>query len=365
MTTARDAVPAGEAPAAGDAVPATPLLELPGAVPAEGPDTGVAWHYGDPVREQRLLEAGSAVVDLSHRGVVRVSGPDRLSWLHSLTSQSLAALPPGTSTEALVLSPHGHIEHDLHLIDDGEATWITVEPGTAPALVEWLDRMRFMLRVEVADLSADIAVLGEPSGLAGAAGGPVVWVDPWPTLAEGGVSYAAIDTAAPGAATAQHPAAGRAWREVLVPRADLSAAVAGRTPAGTWAAEALRVAAWRPRLGFETDHRTIPHEVDWLRTAVHLHKGCYRGQETVARVHNLGRPPRRLVMLHLDGSEHALPGHGTDVLHGDRRVGAVTTAARHHELGPVALALIKRSTPVEAVLTVDGVAAAQEVVVSP
>ena len=80
-----------------------------------------------------------------------------------------------------------------------------------------------------------------------------------------------------------------------------------RPLAGIWAAEALRVAAWRPRLGFETDHRTIVHEVDWLRTAVHLHKGCYRGQETVARVHNLGRPPRRLVFLHLDGSGHVLP----------------------------------------------------------
>jgi tRNA-modifying protein YgfZ len=339
---------------------ASPLLDLPGAVAAEGPDAGVAWHYGDPVREQRLLEAGTAVVDLSHRGVVRVGGEDRLSWLHSLTTQSLTGLPAWTSSESLVLSPHGHVEHDLHLVDDGEATWITVEPGTAPALVEWLDRMRFLLRVEVADLSGEYAVLGEASALEGPDGERVVWVDPWPRLAEGSVSYAAVDEAElPG----QHPATGRAWREVLVPRADLTAAVAGRPPAGTWASEALRVAAWRPRLGFETDHRTIPHEVDWLRTAVHLQKGCYRGQETVARVHNLGRPPRRLVMLHLDGSEHRLPGHGVEVTHQQRRVGAITTSARHHELGPIALALIKRSTPVDAVLDVDGVPAAQELVV--
>jgi len=135
--------------------------------------------------------------------------------------------------------------------------------------------------------------------------------------------------------------------------------------AGSWAAESLRVAAWRPRLGFETDHRTIPHEVDWLRTAVHLNKGCYRGQETVARVHNLGRPPRRLVLLHLDGSEHTLPGPGTPVLpvDGDRAVGQLTTSARHHELGPVALALVKRSLPVDARLTAAGLAAAQEAVV--
>ena len=112
-----------------------------------------------------------------------------------------------------------------------------------------------------------------------------------------------------------------------MPRADLAAAVGDRPLAGTWAAEALRIAAWRPRLGFETDHRTIAHEVDWLRTAVHLHKGCYRGQETVARVHNLGRPPRRLVFLHLDGSGHTLPARG-DARELDGRAGRLPHLGR-------------------------------------
>lgn len=336
----------------------SPLLDRPGAVPAGGPDAGVAWHYGDPVREQRLLESGTGVVDLSHRGVLRVVGPDRLGWLNSLTSQALARLAPFEPAEALVLSPHGHVEHDLHLVDDGEAAWITVEPGTAVALLEWLDRMRFMLRVEVADVSADWAVLGQPSDRRSEPGEPLAWVDPWPRVGPGAVSYAVV-------ADAEHPADGRAWREVLVPRARLVEHVGTAPAAGTWAAEALRVAAWRPRLGHESDHRTIPHEVDWLRTAVHLEKGCYRGQETVARVHNLGRPPRRLVMLHLDGSENVLPGHGDAVLFGDRAVGQVTSAARHHELGPVALALVKRSIPASATLVVAGVVAAQEIVVAP
>jgi tRNA-modifying protein YgfZ len=161
-----------------------------------------------------------------------------------------------------------------------------------------------------------------------------------------------------------HPAAGRAWRELIVPRDSLADAVGDRPLAGTWAAEALRVAAWRPRLGFETDHRTIAHEVDWLRTAVHLHKGCYRGQETIARVHNLGRPPRRLVFLHLDGSGHVLPAVAAPVLLGEREVGRLTTVARHHEDGPVALAVVKRSVPTDVDLLVDGIAAAQTVVVS-
>lgn len=339
----------------------SPLLARTGAVPAEGQDAGVAWHYGDPAREQRLLEQGLAVVDQSHRGVVRVAGPDRLSWLHSLTSQHLTGLPPRTSTESLVLTPHGHVEHDLHVVDDGEATWLTVEPGSAPVLVDWLHRMQFMLRVEVADVTGEWAVLGEPFGTESVAGEPLAWRDPWPALGPVSASYSGDSYGGDG----RHPGADRVWRELIVPRADLEAAVGDRPLAGTWAAEALRVAAWRPRFGFETDHRTLAHEVDWLRTAVHLQKGCYRGQETIARVHNLGRPPRRLVLLHLDGSANVLPPHGEPVLLGEKQVGFVTSAARHHELGPIALALVKRNIAPDADLTASGVPAAQELVVQP
>jgi folate-binding protein YgfZ len=332
------------------------LLDHPGAVEGDGHDAGVAAHYGDPLREQRLLSEGLAVVDQSHRGVVTVTGPDRLSWLHSITSQQLTGLGPRESREALVLTPKGHVEHNLHLVDDGETTWITTEPGQAAGLVAWLDSMRFMLRVEVSDVTPDWAVLGEPSGLESQAGERLAWRDPWPDLVGNTAAYGPVEG---------HPGHGRAWREVLVPRPALAEAVADRDLAGSWASEALRIAAWRPRLGFETDHRTIAHEVDWLRTAVHLHKGCYRGQETVARVHNLGRPPRRLVFLHLDGSGHTLPDRGTPVVAGDRQVGQLTSVARHHEDGPIGLALVKRNTPVDDVLDVGGISASQVVVVAP
>ena len=332
----------------------SPLLSRPGAVEGEGPDAGVAAHYGDPMREQRLLDEGLAVVDLSHRGVVPVTGPDRLSWLHSITTQELTGLAPRQSRETLVLSPKGHVEHALHLVDDGTTCWVTVEPGTAPALVAWLDSMRFMLRVEVADVGAEYAVLGEPLGAESVEGEPLAWVDPWPGPVGDTAAYGPLEG---------HPAEGRAWRELIITRTDLDAAVGDRPLAGTWAAEALRVEAWRPRLGLETDHRTIPHEADWLRTAVHLHKGCYRGQETVARVHNLGRPPRRVVFLHLDGSGHVLPDAGAPVLSGEREVGRVTSLARHYEDGPVALAVVKRNVPVDAELVAGGIAAAQTVVV--
>ncbi|XVQ11708.1 YgfZ/GcvT domain-containing protein [Spirillospora sp. CA-255316] len=313
----------------------SPLLQLPGAVPADAPDQEIAAHYGEPAHEQRALEAGTGFVDRSNRGVVRVSGPDRLRWLHSLLSQHLERLAPNEPTQALLLSPNGHVEHHLHLVDDGEAVWAHVEPGTAPALVEFLDRMRFMLEVQVEDLSDAYAVVTVPESAAVA-----------------------------GAAPDLPDVAGLAAR--IVARDALPALAEELRPAGFWAYEALRIASHRARFGLDTDHRSIPHEMGWIEEAVHLQKGCYRGQETVARVHNLGRPPRRLVFLHLDGSVDRLPAHGDPVeIPGGRAVGFVGSAARHHELGPVALALVKRNVPVDAELLAGGVAAAQEVVVSP
>ena len=305
----------------------SPALARPGAVAADPPDAGVAAHYGDPYREQRLLVAGEASVDLSHRDVVRVAGPDRLTWMHSLTSQHLEHLAPGEPTDALLLSPHGHVEHALALVDDGTATWAHVEPGAAAELVRFLDSMRFWSQVEVEDLTSSHAVVLRPEAF-------------------------------PGAVSRRVPEG----VESFVRRDELAEALAGEL-AGVWALEALRVADGQPRFGFETDHRTIPHEVGWIGTAVHLDKGCYRGQETVARVHNLGRPPRRLVLLHLDGSDSELPGHGDPVVLDDRTVGTVTSSARHYELGPIALAVVKRSTPADATLVAAGVAAAQEVLI--
>jgi folate-binding protein YgfZ len=305
----------------------SPLLALPGAVAGSGVDAPVAAHYGSFNLEQRALEAGEGFVDLSHRGVVRISGPDRLGWLHSLTTQHLTGLQPGNRTVTLVLSPQGHVEHALYVVDDGQALTAHVEPGTAPALVEWLDRMRFLMQVEVADVTDEVAV---------------------------------------------------AWRPTsgydLVPRGRLSAyAEAAGPAAGTWAFEALRIARGEPRFGLDTDARTIPNEVGWVPsgdtppawTAVHLDKGCYRGQETVARVHTLGRPPRRLTLLHLDGSVNRLPEPGTPLEHDGRQIGAVGSSARHHELGPIALGLVKRAVPLDATLDADGIPATQEVVVDP
>jgi tRNA-modifying protein YgfZ len=321
----------------------SPLLSLPGAVPAEGVDEGVAGHYGELYREQRALAEGTGFVDLSHRGVLTVTGEDRLSWLHLLVTQHVSDLPPHRATEALVLSANGHIEHALYLVDDGTTVWAHVEPGTQGALLAYLESMKFFYRVEVADRTDEFAVVHLPAG--------------------------SIATVPEGVTVREAPHG----RDLFLPRAELAGLAPDGPygpPAGLLAHEALRVEGHRPRVGFETDHRTIPHELGWIGTAVHLQKGCYRGQETVARVQNLGKPPRRLVFLHLDGSEVHLPPRGTELrLAADgpegRAVGFLTTSVRHHELGPVALALVKRNVPVDADLLADGTSAAQETVVEP
>ncbi|WP_137846099.1 glycine cleavage T C-terminal barrel domain-containing protein [Microbacterium sp. 2FI] len=346
----------------------SPFGALPGAVT----DASGLRHLGRPLVEQRLLTAGDAVAPLGDRAVLAVPGEDRLSWLDSLTSQALTGLAPGESTELLVLDPQGHIEHAASVLDDGETTWLIVDRDAAEGLLAWLRRMRFRLRVDPRDASDEFAVVGGTRAAVTAlspaqpAGVPLVWTDPWPGVSAGGWGYAAVDP---------HPGADRDWAEAIVSRAEeqriAEAAASGDLAlAGLVAVDALRVAAWRPRRAAEVDERALPHELDWMRTAVHLSKGCYRGQETVAKVHNLGHPPRRLVALQLDGSDSVLPDPGAEVRLGEDAIGVITSAALHYEEGPIALAVVRRSTPVGATLTVatpDGgaLAAAQEVIVPP
>ena len=329
----------------------SPGVSLPAAVAAVGIDSGIAWHYGDPMREQRILETAAGVIDRSNRPVLAISGPDRLPWLHSICSQHVSNLADGESTEALVLSPHGHVEQHWQLTERDDTVWLDVEPGMADDALGYLQKMRFLKRVEPSDVSDEWAVIGLVGPTADA------------------VLVAAGHTPPTTRAIAALPAGGFARRtpwgdvDLVVPRARLADEItglvaAGAAPAGLWAYDAKRVEAHRPRLRFETDHRTIPHEVGWIDTAVHLDKGCYRGQETVARVQNLGRPPRRLVLVHLAGESDVLPDVGTSVELAGRSVGFLGTAVQHYELGPVALAVIKRSIPDDAELTVAGSSAA-------
>ena len=292
----------------------------------DGPDKGAVWHFGEPVKEQRALEAGSAWADLSHLNIVAVTGEDRLKWLHDLTTQFVSDLQPGVWMPSMILDAQGHVEFQFNLVDDGTTTYLILDPGYVEKLVEYLTKMKFMLRVDVRDASSEYVVLRAP-GIADAIGGPFALVP----------------------------------RNEVEQMKETFGGVA--TQVGTWALDAERVAKGRPRIGFETDHKSIPNELGVLNTAVHMKKGCYRGQETVAKIFNLGNPPRRLVMLHLDGSDVGFPAAGTKVENDGVVVGFVGTVARHHELGTIALAIVKRNTPTDATLTIDGIPANQEVIV--
>ena len=320
------------------------MTDLPGG----GTDQGVPAHRGDPLAEQRAMSRGAAVVDRSHRGVVAVAGPERLSWLHLLITQHVSELAADTGTEALVLDLNGRVLHHMVVAHTADTVFLDTEPDDVAALLDYLQKMVFWSKVEPRDATAELAVLsvvGPETPDVLAAAGVAVPERPHGVLAlpDGGF-VRRMDWPGPDAADLLVPrAAQAAWWERLT--------AAGARAAGTLAFEALRVEALRPRLHVDTDDRTIPHEVGWIGAAVHLTKGCYRGQETVARVANLGRPPRRLVLLHLDAGDETLPVPGDPVLRDGRAVGRVGTVAIHHELGPVALALVKRNVPVEAELT--------------
>lgn len=293
-----------------------------------GPDHGAIWHFGEPVKEQRALESGKAFADLSHLPALAISGTDRLTWIHSLCTQDVEHLAPGEWKSGFILDPQGHIEFPLLMIDDGDTLFIFTEIVSAEPLKKFLESMKFMLRVEVRDASGEVALFRAP-GFSDAIGGP----------------YA------------------------LVPRSEKASMTANfaltAMQVGTWALDAQRVAAGRPRFGFESDPKTIPNELGVLNIAVHMNKGCYRGQETVAKVFNLGKPPRRLTLLHLDGSGVDLPTPGTQITLDGKAVGFIGTVARHHELGPIALALVKRSIPLEATVLAGTVLATQEEIVAP
>ncbi|MGK8521871.1 YgfZ/GcvT domain-containing protein [Nocardia asteroides] len=338
----------------------SPILTVSGAVAgaADSPDAAVAWHYGDPFGEQRAAANRAAIVDRSHRFVLRITGAERLTWLHTISSQHVAALGDGQSAENLDLDLNGRVLHHFVLTELNGTVWINTEAERGPDLLAFLQRMVFWADAQPVDaadhavlslLGPEVANLTETLGVSALPGvyeavplpgGGFLRRMPWPTAD----SF-----------------------DLVVPRAQLTdlwarLTAAGAVPAGMWAFEALRVADVRPRIGLDTDERTIPHEARWIggvaeHGAVHLDKGCYRGQETVARVHNLGKPPRHLLLLHLDGSTDERPGTGDDVTAGGRVVGRLGTVIDHHEFGPIALALVKRAVPADTALVAGPVAA--------
>ena len=383
-------------------------------------------HFGNPLREQALLAQGQAWAWLS-RDVIEVSGADRLSYLTTVSSQVLTDLEnDGQSRQVLFLDANGHILYAALAVtalmpDSGEqSVLLLVDAGCGEGLAQLLNSRRFMLRVQ-AQVRPDLQVAGAIGDgvqkLAGVVENLVTtWRDPWPGITPGGSTYftgtrhpganyraggvvvaleagqTAPDQAAasgqeitpgqaPGpsqaAASSQEAAPGQehALAPSQAPAAGELIQAGDLTQVGELAWEALRIEAGLPRWAREVDARAIPNELDWLRTGVHLNKGCYPGQETIARTVNLGRPPRRLVQLQLAGWQGQLPEVGARVYlpAGDnpagKVVGAITSVARHWELGNIALALVRRGVPAQAELAVDLEAgyesASQELLVDP
>ena len=303
-------------------------------------------HFGNPMIEQRNLAAGKAVVELD-KVVLKVSGADALPWLHAMFTADFKNLKAGESREALWLDVQGHVKHEFHAYYDGSAVWLLLRSADVAAVTRAMNMHIFREKVDaIQDCSADFSVFGV-FGSEGAAldGAEISWRDPWPSVVPGGARYAA------------GVPSGWNFTEHVVEKSKATEFASSLDRVGTDAFEALRIQAHRPSID-DVDEKTLPNELDWLATAVHMSKGCYRGQEAVAKTHNLGHPPRRLTFLHLDGTSHDIPVAGDEIFEytdgkpGERAVGRVTSVGQHFEAGPIALALLKRSLDPDAELLV-------------
>ena len=288
---------------------------MPGATPPGDTDQhpthmGVAWHYGNPLTEQRHCATG-ALVDRSHRTVIRVSGPDAATFLHNLLSQKLDDVPDGFSASALNLDGQGRILHYLDVTKVKDAFYLDISAVDAESLVDYLRAMVFWSQVEIT--VTDLGILSIIGAEVPDVGGEF---------------------------SRQLPFGAWVRHDVFVPRGalvDVAKRIIeqGIEPMGLMAYTAERVRAGLPERSLDLDDKSIPHEVPALINrgeriaAVHLDKGCYRGQETVARVENLGRPPRLLTLVHLDGSAPTLPTPGTPIV-----MGPATDGGAHRNRHP-------------------------------
>ena len=285
-----------------------------------GIDAGLAWHYGDPLREQRGLDG---VVDLSNRAVVRVTGPDRgrwlreygTAWLGGLGAGELASgeLAAGETASYLFLDTEGFVRYGLAVVETGAEIWGWTEPGQGEALAAYLaERVTgWLVGVEQRPDQAVVwsgRELGEGVSRTGCLGGV----------------------------------------ETFVTRRRLAAVLRAGEPAGLWAYTARRIAAGVPRLGVDTDDRTSPAEL-----------GAVGGETTrVARTAGT----RRLVRAYLDGSDETWPAVGVDLCRepGGVPIGRLGSTAYHHELGLIGLGLVDRTIADGATVWAGGVPATVE-----
>jgi folate-binding protein YgfZ len=303
--------------------------------------------FGDGPAEYRALREAAGIVDRSTTGLLRLTGADRVRFLNGMITNDVQALPPGAGLYAAVCSPQGKVLGDLRVLALEDALLLLCEVSCRARIAQTLERFIIADDVKVTDASGEVAVLGcygprVPEALARAAGVPL------PALAahhhaEGRIAEAATRVVAT-------PFLGVPGFDLVLP-ADTAAPIAARLleavravgggPAGHAAFETVRVEAGTPWYGLDFDENHLPQEAGLEATGISFTKGCYIGQETVARIHFRGHVNRRVAGLALRGEQP--PARGSRVLKGEAQVGQVTSAVRSPARGAaIALAMLRR-----------------------
>lgn len=280
--------------------------------------------------QYRQLREECGLLDRSNRGKLIVSGPEAAEYLQGQLTNDVEALRPGEGLYAALLDRKGHIEADMRVLrTSADEVWIDTEPEGLASALRHLETYKIGREVSVVDIGAERAILS----LIGPRAVEVAGTAPLPEFAHEPASIDGVECLAVGTdlgvdLIVKAAAAPRLREALLAAAAEVEAA----------AAEALRIESGRPRFGAEMNPETMPAEAGIVERAVSFTKGCYIGQEPVARLHYKGRPNR-----HLRGLQLSAPAVAGEPLRlGEKEVGRIGSAALSPARGPIALAIVRR-----------------------
>jgi len=298
--------------------------------------------------QYRQLREECGVVDRSDRGKLLVTGSEAAEYLQGQLTNDIEALEAGEGCYAALLDRKGHMQADMRvLVVDGEKIWIDTEPEALAAARRHLEMYKIGREADVHDAGAERVVVS----LIGPRSAELAGSSPLPEYSHEEIAVNGIEC----------PAVGTALGIDLIPRAEhrerliAALAEAGAPEVSADAAEILRIENGVPRFGSEMDTATMPAEAGIVAAAVNFEKGCYIGQETVARLHYKGKPNRHLRGLRL--SAPASPGATLSL--GEKEVGRLGGSCLSPAHGAIGLAIVRREAEPGAELLVgeDGVTA--------
>jgi len=298
--------------------------------------------------QYRQLREECGVLDRSDRGKLLVTGSEAAEYLQGQLTNDIEALQPGEGCYAALLDRKGHMQADMRvLVVDGEKIWIDTEPEGLAAARRHLEMYKIGRDADVVDAGAERAIVS----LIGPRSAELAGSPPLPEHCHEEIAVDGIEC----------PAVGTALGIDLIPRAEdrkrlfATLAEAGAPAVDPAAAEILRIESGVPRFGSEMDTATMPAEAGIVATAVNFEKGCYIGQETVARLHYKGKPNRHLRGLRLSAPTNP----GATLSLGEKEVGKLGGSCISPAYGPIGLAIVRREAEPGAELLVgeDGVTA--------